>query len=80
MIENIKKNIISIIIAVIVTPFVAGIYFNTKEVPKVKEDVDELKTEVKELKKEFADYQKEQWERYVDMNTKTFNNSNRLRK
>jgi Na+-translocating ferredoxin:NAD+ oxidoreductase RnfG subunit len=72
MIENLKKNIISIIIAVIITPFVAGIYLNTKDVPVVKEQSQEMKTEIKELRKELQQFKDEEWKRYVDVNTRLY--------
>lgn len=46
----------------------------------VKEQNAELKTELKEFKKEFAEYKDEAWERYVELNTKTYNQGNKLEK
>jgi len=77
---TIKKNIISIIIAAIIIPFVAGIYNNTKDYAKVKDQLDELKTEIKELKTDLKEYQKDEWQRYVELNTNLMGQKYKLNK
>jgi predicted RNase H-like nuclease (RuvC/YqgF family) len=87
MIEKLKSNAVTIIFGFILTGLLSwGVSYlktiseNTNEVPKIKEQNNELRTELKELRKEFEAFQKDEWGRYVELNTTVFGNNYKLRK
>jgi hypothetical protein len=67
------KSILTGIATSIVIALLTWVGYNTRDVGTVKQQNEELKTELKELRKDYADFKDQEWQRYVELNTKTYN-------
>lgn len=74
------KNILTGIATSIALALLTWIGISVRDVGYMREQITELKTEIKELRTELKEYQKDEWERYIELNTKTFNHNNQLKK